>query len=67
MTSMQLQLPRSRQGHGSRACYCRGCREPECKAANAAYQRDYRAGRRGTTARRMGPYLLKVSRYDDQN
>lgn len=26
-------------GHGTRACYYRGCRHPECVAANARYQR----------------------------
>jgi len=30
------------QGHGTRACYCRGCDHPECKAENARYQRERR-------------------------
>jgi hypothetical protein len=53
--------PRSRQGHGSRACYTRGCREPICRAANAAYQRDYRDGMRGTHANRKGGYVLNIT------
>jgi hypothetical protein len=28
---------------GTRACYVRGCREPECVEANATYQREYMA------------------------
>lgn len=28
-----------RAPHGTRACYKRGCRQAECKAANAAYKR----------------------------
>lgn len=51
----------SKQGHGSRACYIAGCREPQCKAANASYQRDYRNGTRGTHAHRLGPYRLEAS------
>jgi hypothetical protein len=27
--------------HGTRSCYVTGCRRPECKAANAEYQRRY--------------------------
>jgi hypothetical protein len=49
---------RSRQGHGSRACYLAGCREPVCIRANASYQRDYRNKLRGTNARRLGGYRL---------
>lgn len=49
---------RSRQGHGSRACYIAGCREAICRAANARYQRDYRDGTRGTHDRRLGPYRI---------
>jgi hypothetical protein len=50
--------PHSRQGHGSRACYTLGCREPQCVAANTAYQKDYRDGLRGTLQRRMGGYRI---------
>ena len=49
---------RSRQGHGSRACYISGCREPACRAANAGYQRDYRNKLRGTHDNRQGPYRV---------
>jgi hypothetical protein len=34
---------RSRQGHGSRACYISGCRHPDCLQANANYMRQWRA------------------------
>ena len=49
---------RSRQGHGSRACYVSGCREAVCRLANARYQADYRAKLRGTHDQRMGPYRI---------
>lgn len=29
-------------GHGTRACYMRGCGRAECRAANAAYMADRR-------------------------
>lgn len=35
-------------GHGTRACYGRGCRRPECVAANRDYQRAYMRGRART-------------------
>jgi hypothetical protein len=56
---MNKSLARSRQGHGSRACYTNGCQEPECRAANAEYMRDYRAGLRGTTGHRLGGYQIR--------
>ena len=31
--------PRTRAGHGTRACYRRGCRRPECVRANTLYAR----------------------------
>ena len=31
--------------HGTRSCYAAGCRLPECREANAAYNRRRRAGR----------------------
>ena len=40
-------------GHGSRACYQRGCRVAACVAANRIYQREYRAGNRGTPDHRL--------------
>ena len=52
---------RSKQGHGSRACYVSGCREASCRAANARYMADYRHGLRGTPDRRMGPYRLDAT------
>jgi hypothetical protein len=52
-------LSASRQGHGSRACYTKGCRHPDCCAANTLYQREYRHGLRGTTSRRMGGYQIR--------
>jgi len=57
----------SKQGHGSRACYLLGCREPACLQANARYMREWRAGhpgyafnaghdyRRNPTERRRAP------------
>jgi hypothetical protein len=38
---------RSRQGHGKRACYVAGCREPQCQAANSAYMQAWRASNPG--------------------
>lgn len=35
-------------GHGTRACYGRGCRRPECTAANRDYQRAYMRDRART-------------------
>jgi hypothetical protein len=55
---LTLDDPRSKQGHGSRACYTRGCREPQCVRANTAYMADYRAGRRGTVRKRQGGYRI---------
>ena len=52
----------SQQGHGSRACYISGCREPACVRANAAYQRDYRHKLRGTYDNRMGPFVVEATR-----
>ena len=49
---------RSRQGHGSRACYVSGCREALCRAANARYMADYRNGLRGRPDQRMGPFRI---------
>lgn len=49
---------RLRVGHGSRACYQRGCRVPECIAANRIYQREYRHGNRGTPAHRLPGIVL---------
>ena len=43
---------------GTRAHYVGGCRHPMCVMANAAYQRHYRAGKRGTTAARMGGFKI---------
>ena len=61
--------PRSKQGHGSRACYVSGCREALCRAANAAYMQEYRfgghkgkaGGLRGTPDQRMGPYRIDAT------
>lgn len=64
---LQLRPAHSKQGHGSRACYVGGCREPECKAANAAYQRAYREGLRGSHTARLGPYRIEVDRHEHQN
>ena len=50
---------RSRQGHGSRACYTRGCRQPECVRANTAYMTAYRAGERGTIKARQGGFRVQ--------
>jgi hypothetical protein len=50
----------SAQGHGSRACYIRGCRYPLCVEANRQYQRDYRDKLRGTHDQRMGPYRIEA-------
>ena len=39
----------SPRGHGTRACYIAGCRNPACRRANADYQmayRDYYGGNR---------------------
>lgn len=36
--------------HGDRRMYLRGCRCPECFAANARYQRDYRERRKGSVS-----------------
>lgn len=44
--------------HGSRACYTSGCRCSLCKQANSGYQRDYRAGRRGTYSAKLAGYVL---------
>jgi hypothetical protein len=48
----------SAQGHGSRACYIRGCRYPLCVEANRRYQADYRDGLRGKHDARLGPYRI---------
>ena len=53
--------PRSKQGHGSRACYVSGCREALCRAANARYMADYRNGLRGRPDQRMGPYRIDTT------
>jgi hypothetical protein len=45
---LRIDEARSKQGHGSRACYISGCRRVECVAANTAYQRRYRAILAGT-------------------
>jgi len=60
---MQLELPRSRQGHGSRACYVQGCRHPDCCDANRLYQRAYRDGLRGTHDNRLGPFRVIYTRH----
>lgn len=52
----------SPQGHGSRACYIRGCRYPLCVEANRRYQADYRDGLRGTHDNRAGPYRIDADR-----
>ena len=33
--------------HGTRQCYADGCRQPECKAAQAVYKREWRARQAG--------------------
>lgn len=33
--------------HGTRQCYADGCRQPECKAAQAQYRREYKARKAG--------------------
>lgn len=33
--------------HGTRQCYANGCRLPECKTAQAKYQREYKARKAG--------------------
>ena len=38
--------------HGTRSCYVSGCRRPECREANALYQKQWRAERRGSKAAR---------------
>lgn len=42
--------PRQLSGHGTRGCYLRGCRRPECVDANSRYCKNYR-----TTTYRQGP------------
>jgi hypothetical protein len=37
----------SRERHGSRPCYLLGCRCAECREANAAYMRNWRAATPG--------------------
>ena len=55
---LELDVAKSRQGHGSRACYVSGCRDVLCRAANARYQQEYRKGLRGRHDQRMGPYRI---------
>lgn len=63
---VRLDGSRSMQGHGSRACYTLGCTEPQCKAANAAYLREYRAGLKvgrpafGTHQNRKGGFRINT-------
>jgi hypothetical protein len=45
---LRLDEAKSKQGHGTRACYILGCRRADCVAANTAYQRRYRANLAGT-------------------
>lgn len=39
-------MPRELKSHGTRACYVRGCRLPECVSAMRKYQKDQHALRR---------------------
>jgi hypothetical protein len=56
-----MTMTRNGRVHGSRACYQRGCRNPECVLANRVYQREYRLGEHGTrTSRRPGLVLGSV-------
>lgn len=51
--------------HGERRCYLRGCRLPECAAANARYCKAYRVARHRTGPRRVDatPYIQIAERY----
>ena len=50
--------PRPQPEHGTRACYCHGCRCPDCREANSDYMRAHRAGKtaaRAVTAATSSP------------
>lgn len=47
--------PSTRNGHGTRACYLRGCRRPECRSAHARYCKEYALDRYRNGGRRIDP------------
>jgi hypothetical protein len=46
--------------HGDRRRYQLGCRCPTCTLSNTGYQREVRAGRRGTPGDRFGGYAVDL-------
>lgn len=58
-------MTRTPPQHGERRCYLRGCRRPECVAANAAYCKRYRVDRYSNGPRRVPaqPYIKLAARY----
>ena len=61
---LDLDPGRSKQGHGSRACYTVGCRLPACMKANAEYMRQWRSSNPGYVRNRR--IVDRRSEYQDR-
>lgn len=51
--------------HGTRSCYMKGCRKPECTEANTAWKLDYRRRRYGEGKESAGVTQYKGKQHDD--